>query len=158
MIRIAINGCNGRMGARVMSLAQHDDALVVAASLNSKGITWHDDVRQIDAVIDFSNDAGARSACNIAVDNAAALLVATTGLSSETHAAIDQASEQVPVILAANTSYGVAAVDNLITAAANMFDARFSTSIIETHHVRKRDRPSGTRRRDRPGLLAGRSR
>lgn len=144
MLRMAVNGCNGRMGTCVRALAERDDACSVVASIDARGVTWHDEARDVDAVIDFSNDLGARSACRFAVDHRAALLIATTALSDATHAAIDEASRSIPVIVAANTSYGIAVVDNLITAAANLLDAQFDISIIETHHARKRDRPSGT--------------
>jgi len=110
VIRVAINGCDGRMGTRVHALAQHDDQFEVAALIGRGGVTWCSDERAIDAVIDFSNDIGARDACDFAVDHRASLLVATTALSDETRAAIDDAAGSIPVIVAANTSYGVAVV------------------------------------------------
>ncbi len=144
VIRVAVNGCDGRMGTCVHELALRDDQFETAALLSRDGAAWCSDERAVDAVIDFSNDVGARDACAFAVDHQASLLVATTALSDETRAAIDTAASAVPVIIAANTSFGVAVVDNLITVATQLLGARFDVSIVETHHVRKRDRPSGT--------------
>jgi 4-hydroxy-tetrahydrodipicolinate reductase len=143
-IRLLINGARGRMGAQILSLAQGDSARFAIAARRDIG----DDSplpRDLaaDVVIDFSSDAGARDACSLALDRRAALLVGTTGLSPETLRGMDDAATSIAVLVAPNTSLGVAVLARLASDAARLL-AGFEIEIIETHHTQKKDAPSGT--------------
>ncbi len=97
-------------------------------------------------VVDFSSDAGARPALAIAERLNAALLVGTTALSAGTIDALRAAAGQRAVLVTPNTSLGVAAVAALVATAARALPG-FDCSIVEAHHTRKADAPSGTAKR-----------
>jgi 4-hydroxy-tetrahydrodipicolinate reductase len=146
MIRLAIVGAAGRMGARICDLARDDPRFEVVARIDVRGDG--DTVRRLDVscdvVIDFSSDEGARGAVAMALEQHAALLVCTTGLSAQTLSAIEVASRSIPVIVAANTSAGAAVTNHLAAEAAGLLGPAYHCDIIEFHHAAKRDAPSGT--------------
>jgi 4-hydroxy-tetrahydrodipicolinate reductase len=94
-------------------------------------------------VIDFSSDAGTHQALEAAQRSGAALLVGTTALQPATRDLLRAESSRRAVLLAPNTSLGVAALADLVRrAAAALSD--FDCSIVEAHHNQKKDAPSGT--------------
>jgi 4-hydroxy-tetrahydrodipicolinate reductase len=96
-----------------------------------------------DVIIDFTTHTSAPELCEYAVRTKSALVVATTGHSEDELAAIKSAAASVPVFLSANMSLGVAVLRDLVRRAVAMFpDA--DVEIVETHHDRKLDSPSGT--------------
>lgn len=143
MIHLAIFGANGRMGTRLCALAQRDDRFELTAAL-SRHTTEPDADTHLDVIIDFSSDAGTRQAIGLALAQRAALLVGTTGLSHETIAALEHAAKSVAVLIAPNTSLGVAVLKHLVTEAARRLGPGYQIDIIESHHAAKRDAPSGT--------------
>jgi 4-hydroxy-tetrahydrodipicolinate reductase len=143
-VRLLIHGARGKMGARIAALARADARFNLVAEID------HDDDPaaisdgSINAMVDFSSDAGARQAAQLAVKHRAALLVGTTGLSANSLDAIEQAARSCPVMLAANTSLGVAVLHQLIATAARLLGPAYSIDLIEAHHTAKKDAPSGT--------------
>ncbi|NBQ13953.1 MAG: 4-hydroxy-tetrahydrodipicolinate reductase, partial [Proteobacteria bacterium] len=143
-LRIVLHGAMGRMGQRIaasipaergchiIQAIDRDDELRVAAG-------------EADVVIDFSSDEGAARAAQAATALGCALLVGTTGLSQASLEAIERASARVPAMVAPNTSLGVAVTRRLVTEAARLLPG-FDIDIVETHHMRKLDAPSGTAR------------
>ena len=146
MIRLTIVGAAGRMGARTCSLARDDPRfdLVARIDLRADGDTVRRLEAPCDVVIDFSSDEGARGAASMALEHRAALLVCTTGLSPQTLSTIEVASRSIPVVVAANTSAGVAVMNHLASEAARLLGPAYHVDIIEVHHAAKRDAPSGT--------------
>ena len=159
---IIVNGASGRVGARLCVLAARDPSFRLAAALTRPGspaigraafaaetgqnaptITDATDA-PADVVIDFSSDLGARAALSVASSRSAALLVGTTGLSDQTMAMLRDAAQRLAVLVAPNTSMGVAAVADAAARLARSFGPEFRASIVEAHHVHKKDAPSGT--------------
>lgn len=134
------------MGRRVCALAGDDErfATVHAMPPSSADGASADESPAVDLIIDFSTDDGARSAAVTAQRTGAALLVGTTGLSAETLDEMGKTAGSVPVMIAPNTSLGVAVLNHLVATAARLLGERFEVDIIERHHRFKRDRPSGT--------------
>ena len=98
-----------------------------------------------DVVVDFSQPHATRA--NLAACRAARkpLLIGTTGLPAElTEAELDAAGREIPVLIAPNTSLGVALLVELVRRAARALPLEFDIEIIEAHHRMKRDAPSGT--------------
>ncbi len=160
--RVVIHGASGRMGARLCALATSFDGIALAAAVVREGSPHHGkpvqttslryisaaaDVPQCDAVIDFSSDAGAARAHDLAQRSGAALLVGSTGLSEATIALLRAASRQRAVLVASNTSAGVAVAAALVAQAARLLGTTYACSIVEAHHAAKKDAPSGTARR-----------
>jgi 4-hydroxy-tetrahydrodipicolinate reductase len=160
-VRIIVSGAAGRMGARLCALARADPALALVGAIERGGApsigepaapgavkiaesTAFSAGFQAHAVIDFSSDDGAHDASRLARRLRAALLVGTTALSRETLDALRAASADIPVLVAANTSAGVAAAAALTRSAAAILGPAFDCSIVEAHHNAKKDAPSGT--------------
>jgi 4-hydroxy-tetrahydrodipicolinate reductase len=98
-----------------------------------------------DVAIDFSQPHATRA--NIAACRAARkpLLIGTTGFAAEvTEAELDAAARDIPLLIAPNTSLGVALLMDLVRRAARALPAEFDIEIMEAHHRMKRDAPSGT--------------
>jgi 4-hydroxy-tetrahydrodipicolinate reductase len=138
-----LNGARGRMGAAIFRMASKDSRFVIAAQ-RDVGDAPTPATIPCDVVIDFSSDAGARDAATLALERGAALLVGSTGLSQLTLAALHEASRDIALLIAPNTSLGVAVLAHLTAAAARMLGPDFAIAISETHHTMKRDAPSGT--------------
>jgi len=95
-------------------------------------------------VLDFSSDAGTRSALRIADQTNAALLIGTTALTEQTRQEINKTFLRRAVIVAPNTSLGVAALRTCVKSVAKALGGAFECSIVESHHKHKKDAPSGT--------------
>jgi 4-hydroxy-tetrahydrodipicolinate reductase len=145
-IRLLIHGARGRMGARISALAATDQrfSVVGAHDFDDRDAAQRHAPGSVDVMIDFSSDSGAREAGQLAQRLNAALLVGTTGLSMDTRAALDEASRRVAVLIAANTSRGVAVLNHLIAKAARLLGPDYHIDLIESHHAAKNDAPSGT--------------
>lgn len=150
-----ICGIGGRMGAEVEKLALdgYRDAVPVLGmdirQVEGKSYptyTAYEDIpndMEIDCIIDFSNHAGTATLLNFAVSRGIPTVVATTGHTPEELAVIADAAKHIPVFHAANMSLGVALLCELAKTTVTAFpDA--DVEIIETHHNRKLDAPSGT--------------
>ncbi len=145
VIRLAVHGAAGRMGARICVLSRDDPRFELVTEIDQKSNTATVGAdTPIDAVIDFSSDEGARCAVALALEHRAALLVGTTGLSRQTLATIEVASQTIPAMIAPNTSAGVAVMIHLVTEAARLLGPDYDVDLIEVHHRAKRDAPSGT--------------
>lgn len=98
-----------------------------------------------DVALDFSQPQATRM--NIAACRSARkpLLIGTTGFAAElSEAELDAAAREIPLLVAPNTSYGVALLLELVRRAAEALPAQFDIEILEAHHRTKRDAPSGT--------------
>jgi 4-hydroxy-tetrahydrodipicolinate reductase len=144
--RTLVHGARGRMGSRIVDLAQHDDRFTIVAAIDQddRNALTNLSTGSIDVIIDFSSDAGTRQAVALAMSQRCALLVGTIGLSHVTHDAIERCVQHVAVMVAANTSLGVAVLSQLAAQAARMLGPGFDIDIIESHHTAKKDAPSGT--------------
>jgi 4-hydroxy-tetrahydrodipicolinate reductase len=124
----------------------HDSG--VAAGLAPNGVPL---VADLDAAlrgarlcIDFSVAAAAIAVLRSCATAGVPLLLGTTGLPPEAEAAITAAAQRVPVLVAANTSTGVAVLEALVRMAAARLPPGFDVRILDVHHRAKRDAPSGT--------------
>ena len=141
---IAVVGASGRMGRAVVAAASDaSSGCRTVLELDAKTLDpqAHD---AIDCVIDFSTPAGARRAASLACDHGASLLCCTTGLDSEAREAVLGAAKKICVMVAPNTSLGVAVARRLCRDAARLLGPEYSVDLVEHHHHRKADAPSGT--------------
>lgn len=152
-MRVLLSGMYGHMGREVINLAQTgykgaevaagvdincDYSLGYPCSKSFDGASG-----DFDVIIDFSNHAVTKALCDYAVEKKLPLVIASTGQTDDERAMIKAAAKEIPVFFAANYSLGVALLIELAKkAAAVMGDAEIE--IIETHHDRKLDAPSGT--------------
>ena len=144
-MRAVVCGANGAMGK--LLCAHLGDEVAGKVSLDGEnGVpkTFEElgDV-QADVVIDFSHHSAALSVVEYAKKCGCAAVIGTTGHTPEEKAAITAAAEHIPVFWAGNMSLGIAVLCRLAKQAASFFpDA--DIEIVEVHHNRKVDAPSGT--------------
>lgn len=138
---VAINGANGRMGRALQALLQDDPRFTLAACIQSSA-EW-DYTPDLDVVIDFSTPAGFEAALAHCRERKVALVCGTTGLDAAQRGKLQEAARDIPVLYAANFSLGVAVLTRLLRAAASALPD-WDLEIIEAHHARKVDAPSGT--------------
>jgi 4-hydroxy-tetrahydrodipicolinate reductase len=97
-------------------------------------------------VIDFSVPEAVAANAQMAAAAGKAYVTGVTGLSDEQTAALRAAAELVPVVHAPNFSMGVSVLSRLVADAARLLGPEYDIEIVEVHHRRKRDAPSGTAR------------
>ena len=157
MIRIAITGCQGRMGQRIANLAFQDACLKVTSLLEHKdhpkaneeiqGIkisTTPDAIKNSDVLIDFTAPQATMENLKTCVKDGVKMIIGTTGLTSEQVEEISNASKTIPIVFASNMSVGVNILFNLTHQLSKMAPLSYSTKIVEAHHIHKKDSPSGT--------------
>jgi len=165
---VAVLGAAGRMGGAIIrAITELPDLKLTAAVEHDKSDRLGQDAAQVAQVagatgsgvkiaagvpapgvaavwIDFSSpEATARHAAAAAAAGAA-LVVGTTGVTEAGKEALAAAARAVPVVFAPNTSVGVTVLLRLCAEAARLLGPGFDLEIVETHHRRKRDAPSGT--------------
>ncbi|MBO4831217.1 MAG: 4-hydroxy-tetrahydrodipicolinate reductase [Oscillospiraceae bacterium] len=148
-MRVIVNGACGRMGKEVVRLVESGfEGSSLAAAVDKFGsgdiLTSFDDVKaEADVIVDFSNPSALPGLLSYAQSRNIPLVIATTGYSQEELADIRKASENIPVFLSFNMSLGIALLVRMAKQAAAVFkDA--DVEIVEIHHNRKLDSPSGT--------------
>ena len=140
-IRLAVNGANGRMGRAFQTLLQDDERFELVAKI-ARNDDWRA-VPQLDVVIDFSTPEGFDAALAHCEAHGVALVAGTTGIDAAQRRHFSAAAERIPVLYAANFSLGIAVLTRLLREAAAMLPD-WDLEIIEAHHARKVDAPSGT--------------
>lgn len=152
-MRILLSGLGGHMGAEVAKLCAegYRGAELVAGVdyMNQEGAavpcapSFESACADVDCIVDFSHHSCTKDLLAFAVKNRLPLVIATTGQSDEERAAIEEAAKEIPLFFAANFSVGVALLIEMAKkVAAAMPEAEIE--IIEKHHDRKVDAPSGT--------------
>lgn len=152
-MKIILNGAGGRMGKAIRNLAENGyrNAEIVACvdimPMTAEGYDCYVDINDVktdaDCVIDFSNHTSVAALLDYTQKRNIPVVLATTGYTDEELEIIDNASKNVAIFRSANMSLGVALLTELAkTAAKAMPDA--DIEIIEKHHNRKLDAPSGT--------------
>lgn len=144
-MRAVICGANGAMGKLICGIL--GDEVVGKVSIDGEnGVAKTFDELgpvQADAVIDFSHHTAAPEVIRYAKGIGAAAVIGTTGHTPEEKALIQEAAKDIPVFFSGNMSLGIAVLCRLAREAAGYFpDA--DIEIVEVHHNRKVDAPSGT--------------
>ena len=144
-MRAVICGANGAMGKLICGIL--GDEVVGKVSIDGEnGVAKTFDELgpvQADAVIDFSHHTAAPEVIRYARAIGAAAVIGTTGHTPEEKALIQEATKDIPVFFSGNMSLGIAVLCRLAREAAGYFpDA--DIEIVEVHHNRKVDAPSGT--------------
>ena len=131
-VRIALFAPEGRMGKAIQ-----------AAIADDPGFELDNDHGEV--LVDFSSPDALRASLDRAISAGIPLLVGTTGLTEGHEALIADAAKIVPVLRAPNTSVGVALLTDLVERAARVLGPeRWDVEIVEAHHNKKADAPSGT--------------
>lgn len=129
------------MGRALRSLLRDDARFALAAAVNASD-GWRAAPR-LDVVIDFSSPNGFDAALAHCRTHGVALVSGTTGLDAAQRAALADAARTIPVLWSANFSLGVAVLTRVLRVAAKALPD-WDVEIVEAHHARKVDAPSGT--------------
>lgn len=154
MTRVIMNGCNGHMGQVISELcaADPDVEIVAGVDVNTEEKNGYpvfaslaDCSVDADVVIDFSHVSCIDALLDTCVEKNLPVVLCTTGLSEEQLAKVKETSQQVAVLKSANMSLGINLFLELLqTAAKTLAPAGYDMEIVEKHHTRKLDAPSGT--------------
>lgn len=138
-----ISGARGRMGRAVSQVLDAREDVVVATRFD-RGET--PDLNLCDVIIDFSTpEASVELARACAERGGPALVIGSTGLSPEQDAEIEAAADKIAIVRSGNFSLGLNILIGLVEHAAQRLDGRdWDIEVLETHHRRKVDAPSGT--------------
>jgi 4-hydroxy-tetrahydrodipicolinate reductase len=160
-IRLAINGASGRMGRELLALAREDrrfelayagvsagsdhDGKPVFGELSTSIRYGHDwqSARDANVIVDFSGPDGLAAALTHCIEHGIALVTGTTGIDASLQGRLQDAASHIAVLHAANFSLGVAVLTRLLREAAAALPD-WDLEIVESHHSRKEDAPSGT--------------
>lgn len=154
MIKLIMHGCNGVMGQVISQIVEETDGAKMVAGIDrfddgKNSYPVFTDIKacdvEADAIIDFSAAPAVDALLDYAVEKQIPVVVCTTGLSEEQLEKLEEASKKVAVLRSANMSLGVNMLLKLLKeAAAILAPAGFDVDIVEKHHRRKLDAPSGT--------------
>ena len=149
-MRIILVGYAGHMGREVIACAERDAGSEIVAGVDpmapAQGVcvpSFEECAAEADVVIDFSHHSLTGKLLDFAKAKKLPVVLATTGQTDEEKALIREATKEIPIFLAANYSLGVATLTDLVKRAVALYpDAEIE--IVEQHHDRKLDAPSGT--------------
>ena len=144
-MRAVVCGANGAMGKLICGILGEEVAGKVSIDGENNVPKTFAELGKVEAdvVIDFSHHSAIADVLAYTKSIGAAVVVGTTGHTPEEKAMIDAASKEIPVFFTGNVSMGIAVLCRLAKQAASYFpDA--DIEIVEVHHTRKVDAPSGT--------------
>ena len=152
MIEVMVNGCNGKMGQIVSELVDKNENMVLKCGVdkvNTGYLTYpvYTNLSEIpekpDVIIDFSVPVATFGALEYAKNNNIPIVIATTGFTGEEEKRIMEYSKYIPVFKSANMSFSINMFEHLLKEIAPKLKDT-DIEIVETHHNRKIDSPSGT--------------
>lgn len=153
MLRIALSGCNGRMGRVITDICAHKDNIKIVAGFDITGQKLadfpvytdpHEFTGACDVIIDFSNVSVTDSLIDYCMRNKTPVVICTTGQNEAQLAKIQDASLKIPVFRSGNMSLGINLMLDLLRKCARVLGDGYDVEIIEKHHNQKLDAPSGT--------------
>jgi len=151
-LKILLFGCSGSMGKVVNEIAKKDNNFSVVAgvdnSLKKAEFPIYKDIidvkEDIDVVIDFSSTLSLPGIIEYGKKNKIPLVLATTGYNDDELEMIEEASQFIPIFKTANMSYGVNIFAKILKEITPLLEEDYDIEIIEKHHNKKIDSPSGT--------------
>jgi 4-hydroxy-tetrahydrodipicolinate reductase len=179
-LKIAITGVSGHMGRMLVETIDAASSAVVTAAVERPGHGWVGrdlgevmggsprrltvtaDVKQAlkdaEALIDFTAPVATVGFAKAAAEAGAIHVIGTTGMTEEDIAALDAPAERAVIVRAGNMSLGVNLLVQLTRRVAAALDEDYDIEVVEAHHNRKVDAPSGTALMLGEAAAAGRGR
>lgn len=140
-IKVIVWGYSGHMGGIVCDLVKRDHKFEYLGGVDKDDYNFQ--YTDADVIIDFSSPIGTMKMLDFATKENIPVVIATTGLNEEQENKVLEASKIIPIFKSANMSFEVALVKNLLkNLAVKLEDS--DVEILEIHHNRKADAPSGT--------------
>ena len=152
MFNLVINGCLGRMGQEVAKQSEFYKDLKLVAGIditenNNSNFPVYSNINdlkeKVDVIIDFSRPESTLNVLEYAKSKNIAVVIATTGFSKEQEDIIKEYSKSIPIFKSANMSFDINLMCKIVSEVAKVLPNN-DIEIIETHHNKKIDAPSGT--------------
>jgi len=165
-MRLIVAGAGGRMGRTLVKAIAETPGLVltgavdaagapvigqdagVLAGLGANGVMLGTDVKPLlanaDGIVDFTVPAATVACAALAAEHGAVHIIGTTGFSADDEKAIAAAAKRAVIVKSGNMSLGVNLLAALVKQVAQKLDDDFDIEIVEMHHNKKVDAPSGT--------------
>ena len=149
MIRFGLMGSTGRLGQAIQAVAQAEFASVFKLACTPRRGETLEPLLACDLIIDVTEAGASRMMAEWALSRSEKLplwIVGTTGLDPQALQALSALSSRTPVLLASNFSLGVLLLQQVLQSAQPLLEkwGFMPTLVRETHHVHKKDKPSGT--------------
>lgn len=154
MTKIMMHGCNGAMGQVITNLVSEMEGVEIVAGIDARNskeneypvFTDIDDCDvAVDVIIDFSAAPAVDHMLDYAIRTKTPVVLCTTGLSEEQLKRVEDASKETAILRSANMSLGINTLMKLLTQISSLLsEAGFDIDIVEKHHRKKVDAPSGT--------------
>ncbi|MCP4653305.1 MAG: 4-hydroxy-tetrahydrodipicolinate reductase [Candidatus Omnitrophica bacterium] len=154
-MKLGISGVCGKMGMRILHLANEDPSCDVVVGLESadhpdvgksQGIAITCDLKDVEkceCFIEFTSPQATLDHLDYFVKYKVPVVIGTTGLKTDEGTMIEQAAKSIPIVYSPNMSVGVNILFKLLKDAAAALSG-YSVAIEEAHHIHKKDSPSGT--------------
>ena len=155
MTTVGLNGIAGQMGQTIVETADERDDVSVTFGIDVAHVDANVPVydpdetatalteQEPDVVIDFTVPGATAELARSCAEAGVGLVVGTTGLGTDEFDTLEEASQSVPVLKATNFSRGIQALLRSLGPALEALEG-YDVEVLETHHNRKRDAPSGT--------------
>lgn len=152
MIKILINGISGKMGQEVLKQVNSSPEFEICCGVDkfnkeTSDFPIYDNVNNIkelpDVIIDFSIPEASMNILKFAKEKSIPIVIATTGFSKEELSVIEDYSKAIPVFRSGNMSYEINVMSDIVSKLALLLKDS-DIEIVETHHNKKIDSPSGT--------------
>ncbi len=165
MVRIAVAGARGRMGGRIAALSRENEGLELTGAFEmeghpdigkdlgdllgvGRGVKLSDNIEDVldvaDVVIDFTSPAATIYNVQAAVRKGKAMVVGTTGFTSDELQEFRRHAAMIPCVFASNMSLGINLLLKVLADVARSLGDDYDVEILEAHHRLKKDAPSGT--------------
>lgn len=153
MLKIALSGCNGRMGRVITDICAHKENMKIVAGFDANAVKLADFpvyadpfefTGACDVIIDFSNVSLTTQLLSYCRRTRTPVVICTTGHSPAQLAEIGAAGAEIPVFRSGNMSIGINLMLELLKKCASILGTDYDVEIIEKHHNQKLDAPSGT--------------
>jgi 4-hydroxy-tetrahydrodipicolinate reductase len=166
MINVVVTGAAGRMGTQILRLVKATEGMAISgaveragapqvgqdagalAGIGPIGVLVADGLAKALAgasvVVDFTSHEASAAHAELCAAKGVPLVIGSTGFTPEAKARVAAAAKRIPVVLAPNMSVGVTVLFELVRQAAKVLGDGYDVEIVEIHHKKKRDAPSGT--------------
>lgn len=154
MIKMVMHGCNGAMGQVISKIVEEDENIKIVAGIDLNDTIQHSypvfpslEACTVDAdvIVDFASAKAVDGLLTYCSEKKMPVVVCTTGLSEEQIQHVEETARQTAVLRSANMSLGINLLLKLVKEAAEVLAAAgFDIEILEKHHNKKVDAPSGT--------------
>ena len=142
-MNLLIYGIKGYMGRTIEELAREDVYWNRVQGLSREQLEISKDVNY-NVLIDFTHESSLEDVLKLGLEKKLPLIIGTTGYDEEQLNKIKDASKIIPILHATNMSLGMNLLFNLVEETARILKDRVDIEVVESHHNRKKDAPSGS--------------